>query len=185
MYQHDNTLKFDFGHLESIMEGAFRPGHFNGVATIVSKFFNIVQPHKVFLGQKDIQQVAVIRTLTEALSFQTELVIVPTLREPSGLAMSSRNQRLSKEELTKAAVIYKHLIDLQSNLLAGSHFEQIKDKTVVDLEQNYGFIVEYIELTKGENLNIVNRISIGEHTICIAAQLGSVRLIDNLTFISE
>jgi pantoate--beta-alanine ligase len=178
-------LKFDFGYLEHIMEGKFRPGHFNGVATVVSKFFNFVSPDKAYFGQKDIQQVAVIKAMVVALSFQVELVVVPTLREESGLAMSSRNQRLTSAQFDQASVIYKALTRLKNQLLEGGDFNSLQQKESCELEQKGGFKVEYLELVDASTLENVVVVESGEYAICIAAYLGDVRLIDNLVFIAE
>jgi pantoate--beta-alanine ligase len=186
MYGKEALLNFNFGYLETIMEGQYRPGHFNGVATIVAKLFNSVKPDRVYLGQKDVQQVAVIRSLVETLAFQLELVIVPTLREESGLAMSSRNQRLSKQELVVAVQVFQTLVSLKNGLLDSGVFCELKEKELIKLEQKHGFRVEYIELAKAASLEIAPTIDIGEdYVICIAAYLGEVRLIDNLEFVSE
>ena len=185
MYKQETPLKFDFGYLEKIMEGAFRPGHFHGVATIVSKLFNVISPDKAYFGQKDIQQVAIIKALTTALSFQIDLIIVPTLRESSGLAMSSRNQRLSHSGLIKAAALYQSLTNIEKQLQEGVTFKIIQEQEITKLEKNHGFSVEYLELTEAENLRESTTIKPGKYAICIAAYLQDVRLIDNLVFISE
>ena len=185
LYANKSPLKFDFGFLEKEMEGKFRPGHFNGVATVVAKFFHVVHPHKSYFGQKDIQQVAVIRALVDALSFQTEVVVVPTLRERSGLAMSSRNQRLTDSEIIIAAEIYKTLTFIKKELVKGRGVLELRQREITRLEQNYGFRVEYLELTKASNLENVSIVGKGEYAICLAAYLGDVRLIDNLVFVSR
>lgn len=185
LYPQKSLLKFDFGYLEHIMEGKFRPGHFNGVATVVSKFFNFVSPDKAYFGQKDIQQVAVIKAMVVALSFQLELVVVPTLREESGLAMSSRNQRLTSAQFDQASVIYKVLTRLKNQLLEGGDFNSLQQKESCELEQKGGFKVEYLELVDASTLENVVVVESGEYAICIAAYLGDVRLIDNLVFIAE
>lgn len=185
LYPQKSLLKFDFGYLEHIMEGKFRPGHFNGVATVVAKFFNFVSPDKAYFGQKDIQQVAVIKAMVVALSFQLELVVVPTLREESGLAMSSRNQRLTSAQFDQASVIYKALTRLKNQLLEGGDFNSLQQKESCELEQKGGFKVEYLELVDASTLENVVVVESGEYAICIAAYLGDVRLIDNLVFIAE
>lgn len=185
LYPQKSLLKFDFGYLEHIMEGKFRPGHFNGVATVVSKFFNFVSPDKAYFGQKDIQQVAVIKAMVVALSFQVELVVVPTLREESGLAMSSRNQRLTSAQFDQASVIYKALTRLKNQLLEGGDFNSLQQKESCELEQKGGFKVEYLELVDASTLENVAVVESGEYAICVAAYLGDVRLIDNLVFIAE
>lgn len=185
LYPNESSLKFDFGYLEHIMEGQFRPGHFNGVATVVSKFFNIIEPDRAYFGQKDIQQVAVIKDLVKSLSFPTDIIVVPTLREKSGLAMSSRNQRLSVTELNTASEIFKTLSSIKNKLLSGALFTELKEKEIENLEQIHGFRVEYLELTIASTLENTSFNQTGEYAICIAAFLGDVRLIDNLVFVSE
>jgi pantoate--beta-alanine ligase len=182
LYPYQSVLKFDFGYLEHVMEGEFRPGHFNGVATVVSKFFNIITPHKAYFGQKDIQQVAVIKMLVLGLSFQLDIVVVPTLREMCGLAMSSRNQRLTDEEKVKARAIYQALGRSRDEFLSGKSFVLVQQDGIRSLESQ-GFKVEYLELTKSSTLEKVTGLSTGEYAICLAAYLGDVRLIDNLLFI--
>jgi len=185
MYNDDSVLSFDFGYLENIMEGAFRPGHFNGVATIVAKFFNIVNPHKAYFGQKDIQQVAVIKSLVAALSFQLEIIVVPTCRALTGLALSSRNQRLTAQEKKIATMLYQTLVSVRDGICSGDLFDNLKKKEIAFLEQNYGFRVEYLELVESSTLKNCEMKSGGEFAICVAAYLGDVRLIDNLVFVSE
>lgn len=109
MYDSQSLLKFDFGHLDKVMEGEFRPGHFSGVALVVSKLFNIVEPDVAYFGQKDWQQFAIIQQLTRELKFNLTLQSIPTFRETDGLAMSSRNARLSPELRKKSSVIYRAL----------------------------------------------------------------------------
>jgi pantoate--beta-alanine ligase len=109
MYPQPTVLRFDFGDLERVMEGAHRPGHFNGVTTVVSKLFHMARPHQAYFGQKDFQQVAIVRQLIADLSFDLELVVAPTVREADGLAMSSRNRRLSPETRAVAPLLYQVL----------------------------------------------------------------------------
>ena len=182
MYDSEITLKFDFGNLESTMEGAFRPGHFNGVALIVSKLFNIVQPDRAYFGQKDLQQLAVIKKLVHDLSFQIEVIGVPTVREDSGLAMSSRNKRLSKEALSRASEINKSLENIECEILKGTSFDNLKSKHLSNLA-DYNIQVEYLELVDSDTLEkIENKNGNNSVAVCIAAIVDGVRLIDNRIF---
>ncbi len=174
-------MRMDFGHLETLMEGAFRPGHFSGVGIVLSKFFNILQPKRAYFGQKDLQQCAVVQKLVEELSYDLELVICPTQREGSGLAMSSRNKRLTPNQLQEASRLYKALKQLAEAFLKGRNLDTEKAIVIADLQRNTVFNVEYIEF--------VDRISLvpasPTHTptqtaICLAASIGGVRLIDNI-----
>ena len=186
MYPEKNILKFDFGTLETVMEGRFRPGHFNGMATVVCKLFNIVQPNKAYFGQKDLQQYMVVRQFIADLSFPIELVCYPIVREKDGLAMSSRNKRLTPTQREIAPKLYEALLIAQ-NLLQNKDKNQqktiseIKEEVLVFLKNTEGIKVEYFEIVEKNTLisleNISQKTSIA---LCIAAFLGEVRLIDNL-----
>lgn len=188
MYPSLPQLKMDFGTLETVMEGKFRPGHFNGVGIVVSKLFNIVKPNKAYFGQKDLQQVAVIRCMVQDLSFDLELISCPTLRETDGLAMSSRNVRLSPEVRALAPQIYKSLTLAKEKLQAGftvkemqvavnEHFAKFPELARV------AFHLEYFEAANFDTLlPIEGKIADGKNALCIAAFLGGVRLIDNIVF---
>ena len=182
MYNSNCTLKFSFGNLETTMEGAFRPGHFNGVALIVSKLFNVVQPDRAYFGQKDLQQLAVIRRLVSDLSFQLDIVGVPTVREESGLAMSSRNKRLSEKALLRASQINKSLESIEDEILKGVSFDKLKSIQLRNLS-NYNIQVEYLELVDSDTLEkIENKNGNNSVAVCIAAIVDGVRLIDNRIF---
>ncbi len=177
------VLKFDFGDLERVMEGQFRPGHFNGVGIVVSKLFNIVQPDRTYFGQKDLQQVAVVRRMMIDLGFQIELHPCPTLREEDGLAMSSRNRNLTSEERAIASHIFKGLGLAKSGLLAGQNPAEIKRQTAEHFAQQPAFRLEYFEIVDAHTLQPVDSIApAGQTALCIAAHLGKVRLIDNVVF---
>lgn len=185
MYPKPTTLKFNFGALENVMEGKFRSGHFNGVATVVSKLFHCVMPDKAYFGQKDLQQCLIVRRLVEDLSFPLELVICPTVRESNGLAMSSRNKRLSQEEQNIATHLYKALQLAKTHLQNNNPIEQVKT-AVSDYLQNISAIsLEYFEIADGENLQAVNQPSYRPLALCIAAFVGGVRLIDNILMEAE
>lgn len=171
--------KYDLGHLENILEGKFRPGHFQGVCLVVERLLEMVQPAVLFLGQKDFQQCLVIKKLLSQMGQDIEIVICPTLREKSGLAMSSRNLRLSEEAKKTAALLNESLRGIKEKI-DSTNFQQLKEDVISKLETD-GFKVEYLELAKTENLELVsNYDGIGQHVILIAAYLNEVRLIDNI-----
>lgn len=185
MYPSDSEVKMTFGYLENIMEGAFRPGHFQGVGLIVAKLFNRVLPTRAYFGQKDVQQVAVIHRLIHDLSFPIELVVCQTVREDSGLAMSSRNQRLSAEGKQKAAQIYAYISRLAVDFSAGFSWEQcIEIAQVACLSDVPELTVEYIELVEYPSLLPVKGeyLAANSYAICFAGYLEEVRLIDNIVF---
>ena len=183
MYVEKPVLKFDFGDLERVMEGQFRPGHFNGVAVVVSKLFNIVQPDRTYFGQKDLQQVAVVRRMMVDLGFQIELHSCPTLRETDGLAMSSRNRNLTAEERPVAAHIFKGLTNAKTALLAGKTPAEVREITKQHFAFEPTFRLEYFEIINTYSLQSVEtQQPTGQTALCVAAQLGKVRLIDNFVF---
>ena len=187
IYPTEGKMSLSFGMLETVMDGKFRPGHFSGVGLIVSKLFNIVSPDIAFFGQKDLQQVAVIKKLNEDLSFGIQICVVPTVRGESGLALSSRNKRLDSKQKSIAPAIYQTLKGIKDQIL---NKEKISDamvwgrnnisKHAPDIELEYLEIVDSNELTEVEDTSNHEEIS-----ICIAAYLGEVRLIDNLFLFSR
>jgi pantoate--beta-alanine ligase len=181
MYQHKTVLKFDFGHLDKVMEGKFRPGHFSGVALVVSKLFHIVDPDHAYFGQKDFQQFAIIRQLVSELKFNINLHCIPTLREPDGLAMSSRNLRLTSEERQRASVFYKSLLLAKQKLKEGYSVADVKNEIDKAFTPETKTALEYLELADSINLNTLDNVSDGNQPIlCIAGYIGEVRLIDNM-----
>lgn len=183
MYPEPTTLRLNFGDLETVMEGAFRPGHFNGVGTVVAKLFNIVQATKAYFGQKDLQQVAVIRRLVRDLSFGVELVRCPTVRESDGLAMSSRNRNLTDTERAQATALFKALTLAHDLLLEGHTPSQAKAAVTGFFTGNPHFRLEYVEIVNADTLQLASEVlAPGQTAICLAAHLGKVRLIDNLVF---
>jgi pantoate--beta-alanine ligase len=174
------NLKFDFGDLERVMEGTFRPGHFNGVGIVVSKLFNIVQPDGAYFGQKDLQQCAVINRLVKDLSFSLKLNICPTLRETDGLAMSSRNRNLSPEQRALAPHIYKALQKASQLLQEGTSGEAVKVAVQNYLSEIPAITLEYFEISNFDTLQPINELSEGKTALCIAAFMGKTRLIDNV-----
>lgn len=183
MYPESPTLKMNFGELETVMEGAFRPGHFNGVGIVVAKLFNIIQPDRAYFGQKDLQQVAVIRQLVRDLSIPVELVRCPTVRESDGLAMSSRNRNLSPDEREQATALFKALTLARELLAEGHSTAQAKAAVTGYFVGNPHFRLEYVETVNADTLQLANEVlAPGQTAICLAAHLGNVRLIDNLVF---
>ncbi|SIT89563.1 pantoate--beta-alanine ligase [Pontibacter indicus] len=180
IYPQQSVLQFSFGALEAVMEGEHRPGHFNGVATVVSKLFHIVQPHRAYFGQKDLQQVAIVRQLVQGLSFDLELVCFPTVREADGLAMSSRNKRLSEAQRQLAPQLYLALQTAAANLHQ-KPINAIKSEVAQQLQQEEEIKLEYFEIVDSLTLQPLQDVSgHDEVALCIAAFVGEVRLIDNL-----
>jgi pantoate--beta-alanine ligase len=181
VYPQPTVLHFDFGPLERVMEGAHRPGHFNGVATVVSKLFHMAQPHRAYFGQKDFQQVAIVRQLIADLSFDLELVVYPTVRETDGLAMSSRNRRLSPEARAVAPLLYQVLTQAASQVQQGQAPEQVQDQALATLAAEPQFTPEYFEVADAHTLQPLAHYEAGRSVVlCVAAHLGGVRLIDNV-----
>ncbi len=170
---------FDIGYLETILEGKYRPGHFQGVCMVVDKLLKIVAPTHLFLGQKDFQQSLIIKKLAASLHKDLKIIIVPTLRESGGLAMSSRNLRLNNKEKEIAAELYQSLVQLKKELAPGK-IHALKKKTISKLEKS-GFKIDYLEIAGISNLHVVEDITSKKGlVILIAAFLNEVRLIDNL-----
>ena len=179
MYQQKNQIHFDFGSLDTVMEGKFRPGHFSGVALVVSKLFNIVQPNRAYFGQKDFQQYKIISKTVDELLFDLTLSSVPIVREEDGLAMSSRNQRLKPEERKKAPIFYQLLVKAKQLLEKGQQFESVKQVITQKCESIQGIRLEYLELADQENLNATKIVS-DKTVLLIAGYVGEIRLIDNI-----
>lgn len=185
LYPQPTRLAFDFGDLERVLEGEFRPGHFNGVGLVVSKLFHLIQPSRAFFGQKDLQQVAVIKRLVQDLSFGLSIEVVPTRREKDGLAMSSRNIRLNPEERQQALLLYQQLSLAKERLLAGETWKQIQTDTAAAFSSAPTCKLEYFALLHPETFEIFDTFRMdGPQSICIAAFVGQVRLIDNLPIIA-
>jgi pantoate--beta-alanine ligase len=183
MYPEKPSLVINFGSLESVMEGASRPGHFNGVGIVVSKLFHIVSPHRAYFGQKDLQQVSIIKRLVADLAFNLELITCPTIRETDGLAMSSRNRRLNDTERSLAPHIYRILDDAKRRLLNGKDVIEVIQAASEDFGSINEFTLDYFEVVNVKTLQPVSTIAEpGTNAICVAAFLGPVRLIDNVVF---
>ena len=168
------------GPVTEVLCGAFRPGHFRGVTTVVAKLFNIVQPHFAVFGQKDAQQLVVIKKMTRELNFPVEIVAAPTVREKDGLAMSSRNEYLNENERKVAPKIYQSLILAKNMLLRGERdTEKIKNEMRKFLESAKLIKVQYIDIVDADTLEPLKNAR-GRVMVALAAFLGRARLIDNI-----
>jgi pantoate--beta-alanine ligase len=175
-------LSMEFGHLDKILEGSFRPGHFNGVGIVVSKLLNIVKPHIAYFGQKDLQQVAIIKRLVQDLSFDVKIEVVPTVREEDGLALSSRNLRLDPEARQSATIISKALFFAKSELLVGHPWLDIRKKVNEMFESEPKSKLEYFELITSDTFYVLDNIDNQKNiSICAAAYFSDIRLIDNVS----
>lgn len=171
---------FDLGYLETILEGRYRPGHFQGVCQVVNRLLEIVRPTTLFLGQKDYQQCMVIKRLIALAGFETRLVIVPTIREASGLALSSRNLRLSPKDKEVAAVIYRSLQYLKQNIQPGSLDNYITNAEMMISEAGFEK-TDYVAIADADTLQPIDEWD-GHSSLVglVAAFIGGVRLIDNM-----
>lgn len=175
------TKAYNFGELESVFEGAQRPGHFRGVGQVMGRFLEIIRPAFLYMGQKDYQQCLVIRELIELLGRQgkTELIICPTKREADGLAMSSRNRRLTDPQRTLSSLLYQCLISIQTK--SGNLSFSTVQKECIDLLKDKGFDPEYVALADAATLKPLTDYDPARPMVAlIAARLGKVRLIDNM-----
>ncbi len=181
MYGEKPTLRMDFGALEQVMEGAHRPGHFNGVGIVVSKLFHIVQPDRAYFGQKDLQQCRIIESLVRDLSFDLEFIMCPTIREEDGLALSSRNLRLTPEQ-RKHAVLLPQALFLARDLIQQEQKDfSIVRSRITDFFESTPIRLEYFEIVHSETLQPVQTIAdTSRIALCIAGYLGEIRLIDNI-----
>ena len=175
------TKHYDLGNLEAILEGKYRPGHFQGVCKVVHRLLEIVKPTRLYIGQKDYQQCKVITRLLELIKNEIalELIICPTLREADGLAMSSRNLRLNGEERKMAKRIFDTLISIRNDIAPGK-VEVLKEKAYQVL-QEAGFKIDYLEIADANTLETIDSWDgIQKIVTLIAASIGNVRLIDNM-----
>lgn len=174
-------LKMSFGDLEAKMEGEFRPGHFAGVGIVVNKLLNLVQPNRAYFGLKDLQQFMIVRKMAEDLSMPTEIKGVETVREESGLAMSSRNRRLSEQGLMVGANIHKGLQMAKDQILRGEDLKNVKNNLLSFYSTTSGLEVEYLEIFDPSDFSSIEKYGSGvELAIFFAGYVENVRLIDNL-----
>lgn len=168
------------GRMTEVLCGRYRKGHFRGVTTVVAKLFNIVQPHFAVFGQKDGQQLAVIRQMVRDLNFPVEIIGAPTVREPDGLAMSSRNKYLTAEERKVAPVLYKSLLLAKDMIENGERDANAIVSSMKSMIAKAGlFRIQYVEIVDAETLSPVDKIK-GKVMIALAAFIGKARLIDNI-----
>jgi pantoate--beta-alanine ligase len=177
--KNDGFIPMELGSIGRVLEGAFRPGHFEGVVHVVHNLFRLVEANQAYFGQKDFQQLAIIRLLTKHFGFQTRIIACPTVRETNGLAMSSRNMRLSEKERQDALIIIEtlRLVEASKN----KHSIQETLVTARSLFEQGSLSLEYLAIVDPETLNELTEWQ-EKQICCIAAHCGSVRLIDNLLF---
>ena len=182
MYPEPDTRQFSYAPLDTVMEGKYRPGHFNGVCQIVSKLFMMVEPDKAYFGEKDFQQLAIIREMVKQMNFPLEIVGCPIVREADGLALSSRNARLSEEQRKQALGISQTLFKSQEH--AASHTLEETQKFVEDgIAAAEGLELEYFEIVDGMTLQKVASWEDTDYVVgCITVFCGEVRLIDNIKY---
>ncbi|MEK6699153.1 MAG: pantoate--beta-alanine ligase [Nitrospirota bacterium] len=183
MYPEKPTVFVTVEGVSDILEGAVRPGHFRGVATVVAKLFNIVKPHIAYFGRKDFQQCVVIKRMVTGLNMDVEVSVLPTVREPDGLAMSSRNAYLNADERRAAAVLSRALSAGEELINAGvREAEKVRAKMRAVLLQEKGIVIDYAEVADPETLAPVEIVNNGK-VLLVAARLGKIRLIDNLLLV--
>lgn len=183
MYPEPDSRVFNFGNLENVMEGSFRPGHFNGVGQIVSKLFDAVEPTRAYFGLKDFQQLAVIKKLVRDYNYDVEIVPCAIMREEDGLAMSSRNMLLEKNKREASPFIYKTLQEVVSQSSYKTPSE-LKNFVVEAFSNNSELELEYFEIVDDITLQPVITFKAETHTTaCIAVHAGKIRLIDNIQII--
>ena len=182
IYPEPDTRHFSYAPLDTVMEGAFRPGHFNGVCQIVSKLFDIVKPDRAYFGEKDFQQLAIIREMVKQMKFPLEIVGCPIVREADGLALSSRNSRLNDEERKNALNISKTLFESR-NFAASHNVAETKQFVEEAINQAPGLRLEYFELVDGRTLQSIQNLEDTDYAVgCITVFCGEVRLIDNIKY---
>ena len=175
----DTKLDLDLKHLDKVMEGAFRPGHFQGVCQVVKRLLDLVQPDILVMGQKDFQQFTIIQYMIDSLAINVKMKVVPTKRDKRGLALSSRNARLSDKGRVKASVIYRTMDYIKKNIDT-MDFYALETYAVKRLAKA-GFRPEYVSIVDGHDLKPVKHLSDSNYiVVCVAAWLEDVRLIDNL-----
>lgn len=174
---------FEFDGLEKQMEGKFRPGHFDGVATVVKRLFDIVKPVNAYFGEKDFQQLQIIRKMVEKLDLAVKIVACPIYREENGLAMSSRNERLTTDEKVKAAIIYKTLLKAQKMFLSGESARDVSAFVLEVFKNNPDFELEYFEIAEEDTLlPCLMKNKDKKQRAFIAVYVNKIRLIDTISF---
>lgn len=185
IYPQPDTRSFSYPPTDVVMEGERRPGHFNGVCQVVSRLFDIVQPDVSYFGEKDFQQIAVIRAMAADLGYKTRIEACPIVRETNGLALSSRNTRLTPDERDKAAYIHQTLLESRSHYQQGQSIEQVMTYVINTLNAYEDYEVEYYAIVDGHTLADVTQWQDSDYIVgCITVYAGQdrVRLIDNITY---
>ena len=172
--------EYNFNGIELYLEGKYRPGHFNGVATIVEKLLNIINPQKIFLGEKDLQQLMIIKNLVTQKNLLTEVIGCPTIREQNGLAKSSRNQHLSQTDREYSGIIYKQLLNFK-NLYKKMDLNELKNQIIINITNGNKIKIEYFELVNLDTFQIEKTFQNNKnYAVCIAITISGIRLIDNI-----
>ena len=172
--------EYSFNGIEHYLEGSYRPGHFNGVATIVEKLLNIIKPQKIFFGEKDLQQLMIIKNLIKQKNILTQVIGCPTIREENGLAKSSRNQHLSKIDREQCGVIYKQLLVFK-HLFEKMDISELKNQIIINITNGNKINIEYFELINMDTFESVEAYHKNiKYAVCIAVTISGVRLIDNI-----
>lgn len=185
IYPHEDTRQFEFGQLDKVMEGQFRPGHFNGVAQVVSRLLDIVNPDRAYFGEKDFQQLAIIRDMVKKQNIPVDIIAVPIKREESGLALSSRNERLSESQKNEAVNIYKTLSS-SASLIEKMTVKEVIEFVIKKINEIDSLEVEYYDIVDGDTLQSIQDWTETEYVVgCIAVYCGDVRLIDNITYFNH
>ena len=178
----DSRFEFNFEGLDKVMEGKFRPGHFNGVVQIVSKLFDLVRPNRAYFGEKDFQQLAIIRLMTRRYNLPIEIVPCPIVREDSGLALSSRNSLLKDNEKQVASHIYA-VLNESRQFVPQTEVEELKQCVIAAIEQKPELKVEYFDIVDGHTLKSIGKWDECDYVVgCITVFCGNVRLIDNICY---
>lgn len=177
-----STFAFDFGGLDQVMEGKYRPGHFNGVVQVVSKLFRLVQPDKAYFGEKDFQQLAIIRRMVKVMQLPVEIVGCPIVRETSGLALSSRNALLTPEQ--RQTAVHISAVLKESTLFAlETTVAELHDAVVAAINKKDGLEVEYFDIVNGDTLQSVSKWNEADYIVgCVTVYCGKIRLIDNIRY---
>ncbi len=180
MYPQPETKVYDFGMLDKVMEGKFREGHFNGVAIVVKKLFDIIEPHKAYFGEKDFQQLAIIKSLVNQEGLPVEIISCPIIREADGLAMSSRNKRLTHTQRRQAPHIFTTLKEV-AQIIKHRRVEEVKAWVQKSINSNPEMELEYFEIADPQTLlPITGTLDQQSAVACIAVYMGPIRLIDNI-----
>lgn len=182
IYPEPDTRQFSFAPLDTVMEGVYRPGHFNGVCQIVSKLFDMVKPDRAYFGEKDFQQLAIIREMVRQMKFPLDIVGCPIVREDDGLALSSRNARLSAEERQNALKISQTLFESR-NFAINHTVAETRQFVENAIDNAPGLRLEYFELVDGNTLQQIENWNDTDYAVgCITVFCGDVRLIDNMKY---